>query len=106
MAKTIAAPGCWKIEFVKRSDLHRFIVLPKRWIVERIFARISRNRRPTRDFESLRQNSRRFRPSRHDPPHAQMLDQAKPLLVNPFFLDRLLGTAPFCIAGGVFAPAQ
>jgi len=51
MAKTIAATGRWKIEIVKRSDLHRFVVLPKRWIVERTFAWISRNRRLTRDFE-------------------------------------------------------
>ena len=33
------------------ADLHRFVVLPKRWIVERTFARISRNRRLMRDFE-------------------------------------------------------
>jgi transposase len=30
---------------------HRFVGLPKRWIVERSFAWISRNRRLTRDFE-------------------------------------------------------
>jgi len=30
-----------------------------------------------------------LRSSRHDPPHAQTLDQAKPLLMNQFFLDRL-----------------
>lgn len=51
MARTIAATGCWKIAIVKRSDLHRFVVLPKRWIVERTFAWISRNRRLARDFE-------------------------------------------------------
>ena len=51
MAKTIAATGNWKIEIVKRTDLHRFVVLPKRWIVERTFAWISRNRRLARDFE-------------------------------------------------------
>jgi transposase len=51
MAKTIAATGAWQIEIVKRSDLHRFVVLPKRWIVERTFAWISRNRRLARDFE-------------------------------------------------------
>ena len=51
MAKTIAATGHWRIEIVKRTDLHRFIVLPKRWIVERTFAWISRNRRLARDFE-------------------------------------------------------
>jgi transposase len=51
MASTVAATGCWKIQIVKRSDLHRFVVLPKRWIVERTFAWISRNRRLMRDFE-------------------------------------------------------
>ena len=51
MARTIAATGCWKIEIVKRPDLRRFVVLPKRWIVERTFAWISRNRRLARDFE-------------------------------------------------------
>ncbi|QDM15534.1 IS5 family transposase [Tardiphaga sp. vice352] len=51
MAKTVAATGSWKIEIVKRSDLHRFVVLPKRWIVERTLAWISRNRRLMRDFE-------------------------------------------------------
>jgi transposase len=51
MAKTVANTGCWKIEIVKRSDLRRFVVLPKRWIVERTFAWISRNRRLMRDFE-------------------------------------------------------
>jgi transposase len=33
------------------SPLPLFAVLPKRWIVERTFARISRNRRPACDFE-------------------------------------------------------
>ena len=51
MAKTIAATGCWTMEIVRRCDLHRFVVLPKRWIVERSFSWISRNRRLTRDFE-------------------------------------------------------
>jgi transposase len=51
MATTIAATGSWTMEIVRRCDLHRFVVLPKRWIVERSFAWISRNRRLTRDFE-------------------------------------------------------
>jgi transposase len=51
MASTVAATGKWKIAIVKRADLHRFVVLPKRWIVERTFAWISRNRRLARDFE-------------------------------------------------------
>ena len=35
---------------------HLSVVLPKRWIVERIFAWISRNRRLARDFERYNQN--------------------------------------------------
>ena len=51
MAAIAAATGTWKIEIVKRTDLHHFVVLPKRWVVERTFAWISRNRRLARDFE-------------------------------------------------------
>jgi transposase len=36
---------------VKRSDVSGFKVLSKRWIVERTFAWISRNRHLARDFE-------------------------------------------------------
>jgi transposase len=34
--KTVAAIakiGTWKLAIVKRNELHRFLVLPKRWIV-------------------------------------------------------------------------
>jgi transposase len=51
MAKVVAKTGLWSLQIVKRSDAHRFVVLPKRWIVERTFAWISRNRRLARDFE-------------------------------------------------------
>lgn len=51
MAKAVARTGTWRLEIVKRGDLHRFVVLPKRWIVERTFAWIGRNRRLARDFE-------------------------------------------------------
>ena len=33
-AAAVQALGPWQIEIVKRSDLHRFVVLPKRWIVD------------------------------------------------------------------------
>ncbi len=39
------------LQIVKRGDAAGFEVLPKRWIVERTFAWISRNRRLARDFE-------------------------------------------------------
>src|SRR5579863_495591 len=51
MAAAIAQTGTWKIEVVKRDELHRFLVLPKRWIVERTLAWISHCRRLARDFE-------------------------------------------------------
>lgn len=46
----------WNIdlEIVKRSDqMKGFLVLPKRWIVERTLAWISRYRRLARDYERL-----------------------------------------------------
>lgn len=40
------------LAIVKRSDDRRgFVVLPKRWIVERLFAHLMRSRRLTRGFE-------------------------------------------------------
>jgi transposase len=51
MAMIVWRTGIWRLQIVKRSDVARFEVLPKRWIVERTFAWISRNRRLARDFE-------------------------------------------------------
>ena len=50
-AAAVAKTGSWKLEIVKRNEPHRFVVLPKRWIVERTLAWISHNRRLARDFE-------------------------------------------------------
>jgi transposase len=44
MARVISRTGVWKLEIVKRSTAG-FEIMPKRWIVERTFAWISRNRR-------------------------------------------------------------
>lgn len=51
MAETVRRTGSWKIEIVRRCDQHRFVVLPKRWIVERTIGWISHHRRLARDFE-------------------------------------------------------
>jgi transposase len=41
-----------RMEIVKRSDdLSGFIVLPRRWVVERTFSGFGRNRRLAKDFE-------------------------------------------------------
>jgi putative transposase len=42
------------VQIVRRpDDLHTFQVLPRRWVVERTFAWISKHRRTTRDYERL-----------------------------------------------------
>lgn len=45
------------VEIVKRSDAHRFVVLPKRWIVERTFAWLGKYRRLSKDYETLAASS-------------------------------------------------
>ena len=42
--------GC-SVEVVKKSDLHTFKVMPKRWIVERTFAWLEKNRRLWKNCE-------------------------------------------------------
>jgi transposase len=51
MAAAAARTGLWKVEIVRRCDRHRFVVLPKRWIVERTLGWISHHRRLARDLE-------------------------------------------------------
>jgi len=41
------------LRIVSRRDPHAFEVLPRRWVVERTFAWISKHRRATRDYERL-----------------------------------------------------
>jgi transposase len=44
--------GKWTIEIIKRSDTAKgFELLPRRWVVERTFAWLNRNRRLAKDFE-------------------------------------------------------
>lgn len=51
VAAAAARTGHWIVEIVKRNEESKFVVVPKRWIVERTLAWISRNRRLARDFE-------------------------------------------------------
>lgn len=48
------------LEIVKRCDTGNFVVLPKRWIVERTIAWLNRCRRLAKDWECLNRNGLAF----------------------------------------------
>lgn len=53
LANALIDKGKWTIEIVKRSDIAKgFEVIPRRWVVERTFAWLNRNRRLAKDFEA------------------------------------------------------
>ena len=50
----VAKMRLMRMEIVKRSDkMKGFVVLPRRWVVERTFSWFGRNRRLAKDFENL-----------------------------------------------------
>jgi putative transposase len=52
-AAAAKVPGL-RVEIVKRSDdMKGFVILPRRWVVERTFSWFGRNRRLNKDYETL-----------------------------------------------------
>lgn len=60
MAERVARTGKWRLKIVKRNEVPRFEVVPKRWVVERTLAWTSRFRRLARDFERHARSVRAF----------------------------------------------
>jgi transposase len=52
--------GQVNVAIVKRSEPGKFVVLPKRWIVERTLAWLNRCRRLAKDWENLNYKARGF----------------------------------------------
>jgi transposase len=52
--------GQINVEIIKRCDVGKFVVLPKRWIVERTIAWLNRCRRLAKDWERLNRNALAF----------------------------------------------
>ena len=53
LAEALKKIGDWAVEIVKRDDnADGFVVLPRRWVVERTFAWFGRSRRLAKDFEA------------------------------------------------------
>jgi transposase len=51
--------GDWTLEIIKRSDNAKgFVLLPRRWVVERTFAWFGRNRRLAKDCEATIESSK------------------------------------------------
>lgn len=49
----MAGQGQWKIDIIKRSDTAKgFVLLPRRWVIERTLAHLNRCRRLAKDFEA------------------------------------------------------
>ena len=54
VTEAVARQPCLRIEIVKRSvDVKGFVVLPRRWVVERTFSWFGRTRRLAKDYETL-----------------------------------------------------
>lgn len=57
----VAAVPTLRLEIVKRTDAQKgFVILPRRWVVERTFSWFGRNRRLAKDWENLAETLRTF----------------------------------------------
>lgn len=58
LANALKSRGGWTLEIVKRPDAAKgFVLLLRRWVVERAIAWLNRNRRLAKDFEAMIQTA-------------------------------------------------
>ena len=58
LRNALADMGTWSIEIIKRSDTAKgFVLLPRRWVVERTTAWLNRNRRMAKNFLASAESS-------------------------------------------------
>ena len=82
-----SSPGEWRLEIVRRPDgVKGFVLIPKRWVVERTFAWLGRCRRHSRDCERRTDSSESM--LRISSIHL-LLKRLKPSNVYPPFKYRL-----------------
>jgi len=60
LVEWVQALGGWLLAIVKRPPEGGFVVLPRRWVVERTFAWLGRYRRLSKDYEALPETSEAF----------------------------------------------
>ena len=61
LASWLEEQGGWELEIVERDrEAKGFEVLPRRWLVERTFSWLIRNRRLSKDYERLMHTSETF----------------------------------------------
>jgi len=63
MPKVVADTGAWQLEIVKHTQLHNFVIPPKR---------------ARSQLRATHQHRRCIRPSRYDPTHAQTMTKITP----------------------------
>jgi transposase len=65
LATVLAELGRWTLDIVRRpAAAEGFVILPRRWVVERTFAWLGRCRRPAKNAE----RRPKARPPEHSPP--------------------------------------
>ena len=89
MALTAWPTGAWRLPIVKRSNTARFVVLPKRWIVERTFRMGQPQSSSGTRLRTLCDNGCCLRSLCHDP-HYALGSCRKCLVMNLNFPDGLL----------------